>query len=1050
MEDSLSVKSTESVATSDEYEFVSDKGTIRQSRSLLESPMLKIPNNGNLEDLQNNLHEVLNEESKMNEKADNKIEMTTVQQTKTIGQSKFYDVAPIATTPEKQDEMKPDNYEDDYELTILSDEQQEYTKFDAITYFGAAGIDAPKSEIEIQRNMRLLTEQNTIAIKVSLSVPSCSSGSVIMYEAATQKPINSYEVHRIVFYARGESNGPCASCFAFTWTHGDSQDTAIFQCLIFRCDIPEAVRQVSSCFAKAFNRYPRSLTSSMTGSEFNNGFNPASDKINSRVFIFEVTLEIKEEDGKGAYNTVPKDRNFFKLRSNVSKQVCLSIQQVKEGGINLEIERCFGVLVSPGRNVKQSDMRLLEMQITSSPMVMDGQNYNVCGKWDPADPALEALNIETSREGSIPMTVAVDLVIRGIREPVRFVIETSARIFPQNERFWYLNKKNLVQQFCVNAKEIIINEGNEVHYEVTNIDTSGEIDRNRLNLALNLASLIRSPSSTSIDTLTPKEDLESVLSDGDEPMLSGTGIVSKDCSADVLASWSAVLENWQINEPRTKLLIKLTRQGIPEALRGEVWQRLSNCDNSEEMFDKYRTLITKESSCESVILRDINRTFPAHDFFKDIAGQDSLYRISKAYAIYDEEVGYCQGLSFLVASLLLHMPEEQAFCVLVKLMFDYGLRDLYKDRFDNLHMRFYQLNRLMEDQLPDLYKHFCDRGIETHMFAAQWFLTLFTARFPLYLVFHILDVFLIQGLDTLFQVALALLTFSKKELLQLDFESTLKYFRVHLPKRCRNEEVSRYIMKLACSITLKKLKKYEAEFMALKEAQDSAEEFGNEVEQLREAVSRSDEEKQRLETELAQVKEMLQREVSRAETDAKRNSTIIVEYKQICQRLEDDYNTAKASLNDLRMKISKCEKCACHTDETDNASSNSSSDSASRADPVLSRAQERVRELELELAQTKLAHVEAQCNNQDLEHQLHAVQAELQAARNSWLSKTLSSIKEATNKRDQQQSSQQQSGGAAQAPGNSLINANFLRRDSAPVGNDLRLGGHHQGFKEAI
>lgn len=42
------------------------------------------------------------------------------------------------------------------------------------------------------------------------------------------------------------------------------------------------------------------------------------------------------------------------------------------------------------------------------------------------------------------------------------------------------------------------------------------------------------------------------------------------------------------------------------------------------------------------------------------------------------------------------MPEEQAFCVLVKLMYDYGLRHLYKDRFDNLYMRFYQLNRLIE------------------------------------------------------------------------------------------------------------------------------------------------------------------------------------------------------------------------------------------------------------------------------------------------------------------------------------------------------------------
>lgn len=42
------------------------------------------------------------------------------------------------------------------------------------------------------------------------------------------------------------------------------------------------------------------------------------------------------------------------------------------------------------------------------------------------------------------------------------------------------------------------------------------------------------------------------------------------------------------------------------------------------------------------------------------------------------------------------MPEEQAFCVLVKLMFDYGLRDMYKDGFENLYLRLYQLNRLME------------------------------------------------------------------------------------------------------------------------------------------------------------------------------------------------------------------------------------------------------------------------------------------------------------------------------------------------------------------
>jgi hypothetical protein len=55
-------------------------------------------------------------------------------------------------------------------------------------------------------------------------------------------------------------------------------------------------------------------------------------------------------------------------------------------------------------------------------------------------------------------------------------------------------------------------------------------------------------------------------------------------------------------------------------------------------------LITKESPDEKVILRDIHRTFPAHEFFKEAGGvgQESLYRISKAYSVYDSEIGYCQ------------------------------------------------------------------------------------------------------------------------------------------------------------------------------------------------------------------------------------------------------------------------------------------------------------------------------------------------------------------------------------------------------------------------
>jgi len=110
------------------------------------------------------------------------------------------------------------------------------------------------------------------------------------------------------------------------------------------------------------------------------------------------------------------------------------------------------------------------------------------------------------------------------------------------------------------------------------------------------------------------------------------------------------------------------------------------------------------------------------------------------------------------------------------------------------------------------------------------------------------------------------------------------------------------------------------------EAQENADEYSNEVEQLRGTVARNEEEKQRLEAELLQIKEMLQREVARADAESRRSNVIIAEYKQvftgyyivhlslsitdscknintfqICQRLEDDYNAAKTTLSELRV-----------------------------------------------------------------------------------------------------------------------------------------------------
>ncbi|XP_045456212.1 rab GTPase-activating protein 1-like [Melitaea cinxia] len=925
-----------------------------------------------------------------------------------VGGSRFYEAvegssAVVTSTPsptEKQDHMKPIESDED-----VSDVDQECTVFSGVSYLGAQNIADPKSETDIQRIMKELSSmpENRDGIAVSISIPICSQGLVVLYQADTKIVMMRYAVNRISFYARGAAGSPVASCFAFTWSHGETKESAVYRCHVFRCHISEAVNQVSSCFAKAFERIPRSMASSLVGDlsaapsmtgSLTEGLGPAAPPM-QLMHVLECTVDIKETDAKGTFSHVPKERLGYKLRGGIDKQVTINVKQVTNnvqsesddtqsytGG--LYIERCFGILLAPGRSVKHSDMQLLEMVSGSS----GGSGCSVCALWNAGESALAAFNVASGDGAPQYMSLALDLVIRGIRDPLRLVIETPVKVFPPSERFWYYSKRPLVQQFYINLKESVDSLG-QLQYEVASVETSGELDRSRLNLPLSLSSLLPSPLSSAPAPPSPSEP----DSDGDEPLLSGTGEVSKDCGVDVLENWAQVLRSWVGARPRA--LSQLVRVGVPEALRGEVWLRLANVDQNDKLMETYRTLISKECPFEAVIQRDIARTFPAHDFFREAGGlgQDSLLRLARAYAVYDVEVGYCQGLSFLAATLLLHMPEEQAFCLLVRLMYGYGLRELYKDGFEALYMRLHQLDRLMEEQLTDLRTHFQELGVEPHMFASQWFLTVFTARFPLPLVYHILDVFLLQGMDTLFQVSLALLTRARKDLLQHDFEGVLKYFRVTLPKKCRAEEASRQIVKLACSIKVKRLHKYQLEYEKFIKESAEKEKINVELERLKVINTQLQQERDTFESQLKQTRSSLEE----AQKDSVHYAAVARDYREICARLDKQ-------LHQMLDCVNSCVSCSVKIAQTENNKDQKGEEKESSSDTE-ARLKQRVRDLELELAQVKLAHVQAQCSNQELSHQLNAALNEMQAAMTQkqtvapWLVRTLGSIMEAAQNR---------------------------------------------------
>ncbi|KAI0484323.1 RabGAP/TBC [Xylariaceae sp. FL0804] len=153
--------------------------------------------------------------------------------------------------------------------------------------------------------------------------------------------------------------------------------------------------------------------------------------------------------------------------------------------------------------------------------------------------------------------------------------------------------------------------------------------------------------------------------------------------------------------------------------------------------------------------------------------QDGLFGVCKAYALFDEGVGYAQGMNFLIMPLLFNMPEEEAFCLLARLMNQYKLRDLFIQDMPGLHMRLYQFERLLEDLEPALYCHLHRRGISPHLYATQWFLTLFAYRFPLQLVLRIYDLIFSEGLSAILRFGIVLMQKNASTLLGMSDMSQL-------------------------------------------------------------------------------------------------------------------------------------------------------------------------------------------------------------------------------------------------------------------------------------
>lgn len=73
---------------------------------------------------------------------------------------------------------------------------------------------------------------------------------------------------------------------------------------------------------------------------------------------------------------------------------------------------------------------------------------------------------------------------------------------------------------------------------------------------------------------------------------------------------------------------------------------------------------------------------------------------------YDPKIGYVQGMNFIAGALLYHCSEDVAFWLLVALMEDHEMREIYLPNFPGLYKHTQIIDLLLFENSRRLYQHF--------------------------------------------------------------------------------------------------------------------------------------------------------------------------------------------------------------------------------------------------------------------------------------------------------------------------------------------------------
>ena len=259
---------------------------------------------------------------------------------------------------------------------------------------------------------------------------------------------------------------------------------------------------------------------------------------------------------------------------------------------------------------------------------------------------------------------------------------------------------------------------------------------------------------------------------------------------------------------------------------------------NEDLTEEEKKIYTEEKiksikNSIDFIKRDINRTFYL-DFFTKEDGKIQLNNILERMCAVPGNVGYCQGMNFIVGAMLyLFKNETKTLYVFSNLIQKYELTSLFAYNTPDYGIRVYQLNYYVKKYIPSVYHHFKNNNLSFDMIYSRWLLTLFANYLDINRLDFPWSCLFIHKWKGIIKICLFLILELKEQLLKCDLEKLSNLLKEDTIKYHNNYMNSFFLYQKFFKVKNKKLKELRNEYF-IDLAKKKLEETNSEVDQWEE------------------------------------------------------------------------------------------------------------------------------------------------------------------------------------------------------------------------